>query len=103
MNADSGMTYESSSNRASGGTQWHGCARGEPWKLVEILAMVLGFIVFWPIGLAVIGWKIWLSWRHRHIRAGKMESELGLRPVGLRGESVVKLWLCQQPDRQPRL
>jgi hypothetical protein len=26
---------------------------------VEILAMVLGFIVFWPIGLAVLGWKFW--------------------------------------------
>jgi hypothetical protein len=26
---------------------------------VEILAMVLGFIVFWPIGLAVLGWKMW--------------------------------------------
>jgi hypothetical protein len=26
---------------------------------VEILAMFLGFIVFWPIGLAVLGWKFW--------------------------------------------
>jgi hypothetical protein len=58
MNGDSGTTYQSSSNRP-GGAEWHVCARGEPWKLVEILAMVLGFIVFWPIGLAVIGWKIW--------------------------------------------
>ncbi|HUB65456.1 MAG TPA: DUF2852 domain-containing protein [Methylocella sp.] len=53
------MTYQSSSNRPSGGTHWHGCGAGEPWKLVEILAMVLGFIVFWPIGLAVLGWKFW--------------------------------------------
>jgi hypothetical protein len=21
--------------------------------------MVLGFIVFWPVGLAILGWKIW--------------------------------------------
>ena len=27
-------------------------SRGEPWKPVEILAMILGFIVYWPIGLA---------------------------------------------------
>jgi hypothetical protein len=59
MNADTGMAYQSSSNRPTGGTHWRGCAGGEPWKLVEILAMVLGFIVFWPLGLAVIGWKFW--------------------------------------------
>jgi len=59
MNSDSGMTYQSSSDRPSGGAYRHGCARGEPWKLVEILAMVLGFIVFWPIGLAILGWKFW--------------------------------------------
>lgn len=57
MNADSGMTYHS--NRSTGSTPWRGCGAGEPWKLVEILAMVLGFIVFWPIGLAVLGWKFW--------------------------------------------
>ena len=42
MSPDTGMSYQSSS-----------------WKPVEILAMVLGFIVFWPIGLAVLGWKFW--------------------------------------------
>ena len=26
-------------------------SRGERWKPVEILAMILGFIVYWPIGL----------------------------------------------------
>jgi hypothetical protein len=26
---------------------------------VEILAMVLGFVVYWPIGFAVLGWKFW--------------------------------------------
>jgi hypothetical protein len=25
----------------------------------EIVAMVLGFVVFWPIGLAILGFKIW--------------------------------------------
>jgi hypothetical protein len=59
MNPDSGMTYQSASNGPSSGAHRHGCAGGEPWKLVEILAMVLGFIVFWPIGLAVLGWKFW--------------------------------------------
>src|SRR5215471_16699073 len=31
------------------------------WTAVEIIAMVLGFIVFWPIGLAILGYKFWQS------------------------------------------
>jgi hypothetical protein len=53
MSADTGMSYQSCSTRQNK------YAQGEPWKPVEILAMVLGFIVFWPIGLAVLGWKFW--------------------------------------------
>ena len=48
------MSFQSCATRRNDG-RWH----GEPWKPVEILAMVLGFIVFWPIGLAVLGWKFW--------------------------------------------
>jgi len=29
------------------------------WSGLEILAFVLGLIVFWPIGLAVLGYKLW--------------------------------------------
>ncbi len=29
------------------------------WTPVELVAMVLGFMVFWPIGLAVLGYKYW--------------------------------------------
>lgn len=28
------------------------------WRPFEIVAMVLGFIVFWPLGLAILAWKI---------------------------------------------
>jgi hypothetical protein len=31
------------------------------WTPVELIAMVLGFMVFWPIGLAVLGYKYWHS------------------------------------------
>ncbi|MGX0877728.1 hypothetical protein ACSSV4_002421 [Roseovarius sp. MBR-154] len=39
-------------------------ARAETWldrqgKPAWIIAMVLGFIVFWPIGLAILGYMIW--------------------------------------------
>ena len=39
------------------GTMW---SRGR-WTPVELIAMVLGFMVFWPIGLAVLGYKYWQS------------------------------------------
>ena len=32
---------------------------GSRWTGFEILAMILGFIVFWPIGLAILGYKFW--------------------------------------------
>jgi Protein of unknown function (DUF2852) len=59
MNADTGMFYQSCSPRQNGRSHGRGYWHGEPWKPVEILAMVLGFIVYWPIGLAVLGWKFW--------------------------------------------
>jgi hypothetical protein len=32
---------------------------GARWTAFEIIAMILGFIVFWPIGLAILGYKFW--------------------------------------------
>src|SRR6202046_5418085 len=32
---------------------------GSRWSAFEIIAMVLGFIVFWPIGLAILGYRFW--------------------------------------------
>jgi hypothetical protein len=58
MRADGGMSCQSSA-RYSGGGRWRGCAPGEPWTVAEVFGMVLGFIVFWPVGLAILGWKIW--------------------------------------------
>ena len=34
---------------------------GSRWTAFEIIAMILGFIVFWPIGLAILGYKFWQS------------------------------------------
>ena len=35
------------------------CGSAYRWRPLEIAAMVLGFMVFWPIGLAILGFKIW--------------------------------------------
>jgi hypothetical protein len=41
------------------GASWQGSGTGSRWTPVELIAMVLGFMVFWPIGLAVLGYKYW--------------------------------------------
>ena len=45
----------------SGQASGFGCSPGTraKWTPVELVAMVLGFMVFWPIGLAVLGYKYW--------------------------------------------
>jgi hypothetical protein len=40
------------------GAQWRSRG-GSRWSAFEIIAMILGFIVFWPIGLAILGYKFW--------------------------------------------
>lgn len=55
MNPDMGRPFDPGFN------QPHAAARscGRSWKPLEIGAMVLGFALYWPIGLAVVGWKFW--------------------------------------------
>jgi hypothetical protein len=33
--------------------------RGSGWKPVELAAMIAGFVLFWPVGLAILAWKGW--------------------------------------------
>ena len=58
-------TYGSEGAREFGPGDWargawrsSGCGASR-WSMFEIVAMVLGFIVFWPIGLAILGYKFW--------------------------------------------
>ncbi len=36
----------------------HGCGSFR-WRPIELVAMILGFVFFWPIGLAIVLWKVW--------------------------------------------
>lgn len=51
------MTYQETTMSGGDGRSRR-CGR-MGWKPLEIVAMVLGFIVFWPIGLAILFFKIW--------------------------------------------
>lgn len=49
---------------ATNGAQFGPLARTRDWlddrgKPAWIIAMVLGFVAFWPIGLAILGYLIW--------------------------------------------
>ena len=46
------------SNSHEYGREWRGGCRG-PWRPLEIVAMILGFVLFWPIGLAILFLKLW--------------------------------------------
>lgn len=40
----------------SGG--WRGAA-DRRWHPLELASMIVGFVIFWPIGLAILAWKKW--------------------------------------------
>ncbi len=42
------------------GNQDRSRPRRKRWRILELVAMIAGFAIFWPIGLAVLGWK--LNW-----------------------------------------
>jgi len=48
----------SSSDWANASWRRHGCGASR-WTAFELIAMLLGFIVFWPIGLAILLYKLW--------------------------------------------
>ena len=47
------QSYKSSFNRSGKGC----CAKGN-WSPLNIAAMVIGFVLFWPVGLVVLYWNI---------------------------------------------
>ena len=50
--------YEQAAGQSGGPWQGRRCGGGAfAWKPVEIVAVVVGFSVYWPIGVAVLGWK----------------------------------------------
>ena len=74
----SGFSRPSPEGQGSGA---RACRADQVWRPFELLAMVLGFAFFWPIGLAVIGFKIW---QRRSEYTGDLYSFLQERLDGLR-------------------
>jgi hypothetical protein len=60
--ANNDRGQETRGERQRGRCGWNGSGfhrSGARWRPIELLAMILGFIVFWPIGLAILFMKIW--------------------------------------------
>jgi hypothetical protein len=52
-------TYEQSSSPDGRPGRRHRQCTPYAWKPIELVAMILGFILFWPIGLAIVLAKVW--------------------------------------------
>lgn len=39
-------------------TAYRSCGRGR-WTALNIVLMIIGFAVFWPLGLAMLAWIVW--------------------------------------------
>ncbi len=50
-----------SSSATNDSRDWRAQRCGNPWRPLEIVAMILGFVLFWPVGLAILAFKIWQS------------------------------------------
>lgn len=37
----------------------NGAGTGWRWKPVDIVVIVIGFVVWWPLGIAALVWKLW--------------------------------------------
>lgn len=62
--------YQGTIDGTTSDRQPRGRRCGGRWRPVELLAMILGFIIFWPIGLAILFLKIWQK------REGRADQDL---------------------------
>jgi hypothetical protein len=73
------------------------CGHGS-WRPFETFAMVLGFIVFWPIGLAILGYVIWR--RSQGVEAGIPAWVPRIGPLARStGNSAFEDWKKTELDR----
>ena len=61
MSTGQGAAYGCEGAREFSAQEWRGWGGRSRfhWHPIELVAMILGFIVFWPIGLAILAFKFW--------------------------------------------
>ncbi|MFO1148162.1 MAG: DUF2852 domain-containing protein [Alsobacter sp.] len=38
---------------------WNGASYGWRWKPVDLAVLAIAFVAWWPLGIAVLAWKLW--------------------------------------------
>jgi hypothetical protein len=79
----------------SAGQSWdanarHGCVGRKRWSAWEIIAIVAGFIVFWPLGLLALFVKLW----NGELWPGAAAGDMPWKPTG-------QGWNWQAPSWTP--
>ena len=57
MSSSNGSTCNQSNHRSWGPCEWSR-TRKSNWSAMNIAAMVLGFVFFWPVGLVIVLWIV---------------------------------------------
>jgi hypothetical protein len=84
------------------GTSWRrsGSCGIKGWSPVEILATVLGFMVYWPIGVGLIAWKLMRqNGSTRHDWFGNLRSSFAGHGFGDAGAAFRADWSGFAPGR----
>ena len=56
---------------------WRRSYRGSRWTMLEIAAMVFGFMICWPIGLAILAYMFWQRRTGRARSADGRQRQMG--------------------------
>ncbi|MDB5570074.1 MAG: hypothetical protein JWN93_1257 [Hyphomicrobiales bacterium] len=87
------MNHSSTADAQSSGSRFEPQgARARPrWRGLEIAAVVLGFVLYWPIGMALLFWKLWRNKNGQSedfvtaARGAWQENVMGRWPEAFRG------------------
>jgi hypothetical protein len=61
MSATAQVHIENGNGGHRNGKRSNGRSCRTRWRALEVIAVVLGFIIWWPLGLTILMWKLWRS------------------------------------------
>lgn len=76
--------------------QWSRDGFASSWRPIELAAMVAGFLVYWPLGLAVLAWKLW-----NDRSPAPKEFETAVREGFARARETAARFMGEVPGRAP--
>jgi hypothetical protein len=71
---------------------------GAPWRPLEVAAVLVGFMLFWPLAAAYVGWKIWKT----HGRDAKAAFDFAAWRPAAAGNSAFEAYRRETLERLER-